>query len=137
MPSVGGRKARQLSRQVLSEIIQPRVEEIFTLVARELTRAGFQDAATAGIVVTGGTSIMEGVPELAEAIFDQPVRRGVPGDIGGLADVVRSPIHATAVGLALLRRPPAGRRGRAAGSQRRRVLARIGRRLAAWFGEIF
>ncbi len=72
VPSVGGRKPRQLSRQLLSEIIQPRVEEIFTLVARELARAGFQDAATAGVVVTGGTSIMEGVPELAEGIFDQP-----------------------------------------------------------------
>src|SRR4029434_7764035 len=75
VPSVGGRKARQLSRQVLSEIIQPRVEEVFTLVARELTKAGFQDAATAGVVVTGGSSIMEGVPELAEAVFGQPVRR--------------------------------------------------------------
>ena len=137
VPSVGGRKARQLSRQVLSEIIQPRVEEIVTLVARELTRAGFQDAATAGVVVTGGTSIMEGVPELAEAIFDQPVRRGVPGDIGGLADVVRSPIHATAVGLALHgARRPAGV-GAQVDPNDQAVLARIGRRLAAWFGEIF
>jgi cell division protein FtsA len=137
VPSVGGRKARQLSRQVLSEIIQPRVEEIVTLVARELTRAGFQDAATAGIVVTGGTSIMEGVPELAEAIFDQPVRRGVPGDIGGLADVVRSPIHATAVGLALHgARRPAGV-GAQLDPNDQAFLARIGRRLAAWFGEIF
>jgi cell division protein FtsA len=137
VPSVGGRKARQLSRQVLSEIIQPRVEEIVTLVARELTRAGFQDAATAGVVVTGGTSIMEGVPELAEAIFDQPVRRGVPGDIGGLADVVRSPIHATAVGLALHgARRPAGV-GAQLDPNDNAFLARIGRRLAGWFGEIF
>src|SRR4029077_12957790 len=101
VPSVGGRKARQLSRQVLSEIIQPRVEEIVTLVARELTRAGFQDAATAGVVVTGGTSIMQGVPELAEGIFDHPVRRGDPIGVGGLADVIQSPIYSTAVGLAL------------------------------------
>ena len=137
VPSVGGRKARQLSRQVLSEIIQPRVEEIVTLVARELTRAGFQDAATAGVVVTGGTSIMEGLPELAEAIFDQPVRRGVPGDIGGLADVVRSPIHATAVGLALHgARRPAGV-GAQVDTNDHAFLARIGRRLAGWFGEIF
>jgi cell division protein FtsA len=137
VPSVGGRKARQLSRQVLAEIIQPRVEEIITLVARELTRAGFQDAATAGIVVTGGTSIMEGIPELAEAIFDQPVRRGVPGDIGGLADVVRSPIHATAVGLALHgARRPAGVSAQLDPNDNA-FLARIGRRLAGWFGEIF
>ena len=101
VPSVGGRKPRQLSRQVLSEIIQPRVEEVLTLVARELGRAGLQDAPTAGVVVTGGTSIMEGVPELAEAIFDQPVRRGAPLAVGGLADVVRSPIYSTAVGLAV------------------------------------
>ena len=85
MPSVGGRKPRQLSRQVLSEIVQPRVEEIFTLVARDVARAGFQDAATAGVVVTGGTSIMEGVPELAEGVFDQPVRRGVAPGGGGAA----------------------------------------------------
>jgi cell division protein FtsA len=92
---------------------------------------------TAGIVVTGGTSIMEGVPELAEAIFDQPVRRGVPGDIGGLADVVRSPIHATAVGLALHgARRPAGV-GAQVDPNDQAFLARTGRRLAAWFGEIF
>src|SRR5206468_3094515 len=101
VPSVGGRKPRQLSRQVLSEIIQPRVEEIFSLVAREMTRAGFEDAATAGVVVTGGSSIMQGVPELAESVFDQPVRRGVPGDVSGLVNVVKSPVYATAVGLAL------------------------------------
>jgi len=138
VPSVGGRKPRQLSRQILSEIVQPRVEEIFTLVARELGKAGFQDAATAGVVVTGGTSIMEGVPELAEAVFDLPVRRGVPETVGGLADVVKSPIYATGVGLALYGAraraqaavaPPLGRDGG--------LVARAVRRLAAWFGEIF
>ena len=123
VPSVGGRKPRQLSRQVLSEIIQPRVEEIFTLVARELARAGFQDAATAGVVVTGGTSIMEGVPELAEAHLRPAGAARRAAALGGLADVVRSPIYATAVGLALLRRPPAGRRGRAARSERHAFLA--------------
>jgi cell division protein FtsA len=137
VPSVGGRKPRQLSRQVLSEIIQPRVEEVFTLVARELIKSGFQDAATAGVVVTGGSSIMEGVPELAEAVFDQPVRRGVPAEIGGLADIVRSPIYATGVGLALY-----GARRQTSGvlpidPNDGAVLARIGRRLAGWFGEIF
>ncbi|HET7340611.1 MAG TPA: cell division protein FtsA [Methylomirabilota bacterium] len=137
VPSVGGRKPRQLSRQVLSEIIQPRVEEIFTLVVRELGRAGFQDAATAGVVVTGGSSIMEGVPELAEAVFDMPVRRGVPAEVGGLADAVRSPIHATGVGLALY-----GMRRQAIGAppldpNDGLFMTRLGRRLAGWFGEIF
>ncbi len=101
VPSVGGRKPRQLSRQILSEIIQPRVEEIFTLVARDLARAGLEDAPAAGVVVTGGTAIMDGLPELAGQVFDLPVRRGTPEGVGGLADVVQGPIFATAVGLAL------------------------------------
>jgi cell division protein FtsA len=135
VPSVGGRKPRQLSRQVLSEIIQPRVEEIFTLVARELKRAGFQDAATAGVVVTGGSSIMQGVPELAESVFDQPVRRGVPGDIGGLAEAVKSPMYATAVGLTLYgarrQRPISTWTDGTSGS-----LGRWGRRLLGWLSEV-
>ena len=135
VPSVGGRKPRQLSRQVLSEIIQPRVEEIFTLVARELSRAGFQDAATAGVVVTGGSSIMQGVPELAESVFDQPVRRGIPGDVGGLAQVVKSPTYATAVGLALYgarRQPPVTTWAETPGAN----LGRWARRLLGWLSEI-
>jgi cell division protein FtsA len=135
VPSVGGRKPRQLSRQVLSEIIQPRVEEIFTLVARELTRAGFQDAATAGVVVTGGSSIMQGVPELAESVFDQPVRRGIPGDVGGLAQVVKSPMYSTAVGLALYgarRQRPISTWADTPGVN----LGRWGRRLLGWLSEV-
>ena len=136
VPSVGGRKPRQLSRQVLSDIIQPRVEEIFTLVARDLTRAGFSEAATAGVVVTGGTSILQGVPELAESVFDQPVRRGVPGDVGGLVDVIRSPIYATAVGLALY-----GARRQTPGpvwsdTVPGHALGRWARRLMGWLSEI-
>ncbi len=135
VPSIGGRKPRQLSRQILAEIVQPRMEEILTLVARELTRAGFQDAATAGIVVTGGTAIMEGVPELAEAVFDLPVRRGVPETVGGLGDVVKSPIYATGVGLALY-----GARAEESLpviARDRNAVVRLVRRLAGWFGEIF
>src|SRR5712691_2386815 len=136
VPSVGGRKARELSRQICSEIIQPRVEEIFTLVARELAKAGLEDAAAAGVVVTGGTAIMQGVPELAEQIFDLPVRRGVPTGIGGLHDVVQSPIHATGVGLALY-----GARGRRASGTEEAAGATSGsgmrRRLRDWFGELF
>jgi cell division protein FtsA len=137
VPSVGGRKPRQLSRQVLSEIIQPRVEEIFTLIARDLGKAGFTDAATAGVVVTGGSSIMEGVPELAEAVFDLPVRRGVPAEVGGLADVVRSPIYATGVGLALygVRRQVVA--APSIDADDGAFLSRLTRRLAGMFGEIF
>ncbi len=136
VPSVGGRKPRQLSRQILSEIIQPRVEEIFTLVSRELGKAGFQDGAPAGVVVTGGTSILQGVPELAEAVFDLPVRRGVPETVGGLAEVVRSPIYSTGVGLALYgaRHSAAHGGGGAAGDG---VAGRLARRVAAWFADVF
>jgi cell division protein FtsA len=135
VPSVGGRKARQLSRQILSEIIQPRVEEIFTLVARDLARAGFRDAATAGAVVTGGTSILEGVPEVAERVFDLPVRRGIPEVGGPLGETVRSPLYATGVGLILygLSRQAAAA---TAPTEERGLRGRV-RRLGGWFAEMF
>lgn len=139
VPSMGGRKPRQLSRQILSEIIQPRIEEIITLVAREMGKFGFQDAATAGVVVTGGTALLEGVPELAEAVFDLPVRRGLPETVGGLADVVKSPIYSTGVGLALYGArtgPPAGD-SEAPSGDGGRGLGRVARRLTEWFSEIF
>jgi cell division protein FtsA len=137
VPSVGGRKPRQLSRQVLAGIVQPRVEEIFTLVARNLSRAGFQDAATAGFVVTGGTSIMEGLPELAERVLGQPVRRGAPTLMDRLIEAATGPIYATGAGLALYgaRRRPAGTTSIEVSS--RGPLGRLGRRLTTMFGEIF
>lgn len=137
VPSVGGRRPRQLPRQVLAEIVQPRVEEIFALVAREVARAGFRDAATAGVVVTGGTAILEGVPEVAEAVFALPVRRGLPETVGGLADAVKSPIYSTGVGLALygVRRRAGG--GPAAPAGGGGPLGRTIRRMFGWFGELF
>ncbi|HEV8440598.1 MAG TPA: cell division protein FtsA [Methylomirabilota bacterium] len=136
VPSVGGRKARELSRHILSEIIQPRVEEIFTLVARDLARAGLEDVAAAGVVVTGGTCIMHGIPELCEQVFDVPVRRGVPTGLSGLADVVQSPIYATGVGLALY-----GARGHGGAAPTApsdgSLTQRVGRRLREWMGDIF
>jgi cell division protein FtsA len=101
VPSIGMRGPRVLSRQILAEIIEPRIEEIFTLVGREITRAGFEDVLASGVVVTGGTTILEGVPELAEQVFHVPVRRGVPLQVGGLVDVITSPMYATGVGLIL------------------------------------
>jgi cell division protein FtsA len=137
--SVGGRKPRQLSRQILSQIIQPRVEEIFTLVAREMQKTAFEDAATAGVVITGGTALMEGVPELAEAVFALPVRRGVPETVGGLSDVVKSPVYATGVGLALYgaRASRGGRGAGAVGGSNGHTLTRLIRRLNEWVGEMF
>lgn len=135
VPSVGGRKPRQLSRQILSEIIQPRVEEIFTLVARDLARADLQDTPAAGVVVTGGTAIMEGVPELAAQVFDLPVRRGMPEDVGGLADVVKSPIYATGVGLALYGVRSGDFVSGGAGDEW--LMGRFSRRMREWFGGTF
>jgi cell division protein FtsA len=97
--SVGGRSARTLSRQILGEIIEPRIEEIFSLVKREINRSGYEDLLASGAVITGGSTIMEGMPELAEDVLGMPVRRGVPERVNGLVDVVRSPIYATGVGL--------------------------------------
>jgi cell division protein FtsA len=99
VPSVGEREDRSLSRQALAEVVEPRYEELFTLIQAELRRSGFEDLIPAGIVLTGGASKMEGVVELAEEIFHMPVSIGKPKNVSGLADIVRNPIYATAVGL--------------------------------------
>lgn len=101
VPSVGERKDRDLSRQALAEVVEPRYDELFTLVQAELRRSGFEDLIAAGIVLTGGTSKMEGVVELAEEIFHMPVSIGKPTNVTGLTDIVRNPIYATGVGLLL------------------------------------
>ncbi len=99
VPSVGERPPRDLSRQALAEVVEPRYDELFTLVQAELRRSGYEDLVPAGIVLTGGTSKMEGVVELAEEIFHMPVRVGYPQWVKGLNDIVRNPIYATSVGL--------------------------------------
>ncbi len=99
VPSVGDRPPRDLSRQALAEVVEPRYEELFTLIQSELRRSGFEDLIAAGIVLTGGTSKMEGVVELAEEIFHMPVRLASPQGVAGLADVVNNPMYATGVGL--------------------------------------
>ena len=101
VPSVGGRKPRVMARQVLGDVIQARAEEVCQLVLTEIRRAGFERSLNSGIVLTGGGGILEGLPEIAEQIFDMPVRRGTPAGIGGLVDVVASPVYSTAVGLVL------------------------------------
>ena len=101
VPSVGDREPRRLARQTLAEVVEPRYEELLSLVQAELRRSGFEEICAAGIVLTGGSSKMEGVIELAEEIFHMPVRLGVPQHVTGLVDVIRNPIHATGVGLLL------------------------------------
>ena len=132
VPSVGGRPPRVMPRTMLSEILQPRVDEIFSLVREELERCGFLDTLASGMVVTGGSTLLQGLPELAEGVLDMPVRRGMPQGIGGLSDVVKSPIYATAVGLVLhgarrhddLHLSKSERRG-------------VWKRMRAWFAEVF
>jgi len=99
VPGVGDRASRQLKRETLAEVVEPRYDELLNLVLAELTRSGFYEMCAAGIVLTGGSSKMEGVIELAEEIFHMPVRLGMPQHVTGLVDVVKNPIHATGVGL--------------------------------------
>ena len=99
VPSVGGREDRQVSRQILGRIVEPRMEEILNLALKEIVRSGYEDLLAAGVVLTGGTALLSGINEMAEQIFDMPVRRGNPTGIGGLSDVVNSPAYTVGVGL--------------------------------------
>jgi cell division protein FtsA len=101
VPGVGERGPRTLSRQTLAEVIEPRVEELYSLVQQELRRSGFEDLLSSGIVITGGSSAMQGMVELGEEIFHLPVRLGIPKYVGGLSDVVKTPRMSTGVGLLL------------------------------------
>jgi len=117
VPSVGEREDRSLSRQALAEVVEPRYEELFTLIQAELRRSGFEDLIPAGIVLTGGASKMEGVVELAEEIFHMPVSIGKPKNVSGLADIVKNPIYATAVGLLQYGAAQGDRAGRPAAAE--------------------
>ena len=137
VPSVGGRKPRVLSRQTLAEIIEPRVEEILALVQNEIVRMGFSNLIASGVILTGGSAILEGMPELAEQIFNLPVRRGAPVGVGGLVDLVSSPIYATGVGLVLY-----GSQHREQSQSRFKVgegniFSKVTRRMKEWIGEFF
>lgn len=114
VPSVGGRPPRVLSRQMLAEIIEPRMEEILTLMRREIQKSGMEDLLPAGVVLTGGASIMEGIEELAEGVLQLPVRLGLPGGVAGLVDMVNGPMYSTAVGLVIYAMRAGVRRGRLA-----------------------
>ena len=135
VPSVGGREPRILSRQLLSEILEPRVEEIFSLVNREIIRSGYEDLIASGAVITGGSTILEGMPELAEQVFNLPVRRAAPTGIGGLTDVVNSPIHATGVGLVKYGSRNLQSKNFMIGQEN--IYDKVARRMKDWFGEFF
>jgi cell division protein FtsA len=138
VPSVGGRQPRQLARQVLCDIVMPRVEEILEHVRREIVKSGHEGMLTSGLVLCGGAVNLEGTVELAEEVLGMPARRGVPRGIGGLVDVVKSPAYATGVGLVLY---GARRRARPIGRNPTLGLAGTDRgvwhRMTGWFREIF
>jgi cell division protein FtsA len=135
VPSVGGRGPRKVSRQVLGEIIEPRLEEILSLANREIIRSGYEDLLAAGIVLTGGTSILEGITELGEQIFNMPVRRGSPSGVGGITDIVNSPIYATGVGLVVY--GSNNQPGLVIKRNERGILRKITKRMKRWFDDFF
>jgi len=135
--SVGGRKTRTLSRQVLGEILEPRVEEIFALIHREMVRSGYENQVASGLVITGGAALLEGVPEVAEQVFDLPVRRGYPLEVGGLTDVVNSPMFATAVGLVLYGvKQEKGQAEKVFRIRQKNIFNRVAARMKKWFKDI-
>jgi cell division protein FtsA len=142
VPSVGGRAARVLPREVLCGIIEPRVEEIFQAVRHVIDETGFAEMLGAGVVLTGGTTMLDGMPELAERVLELPVRRGSPTGVGGLVDVVKSPSYSTGVGLVKYGAQKLRARPAAPVVVEPQVVAASpasgwGRRLGAWFREVF
>jgi cell division protein FtsA len=136
VPGIGGRQDRQVPRSLLTSIIQPRMEEIFSLCLRELRRTDYADVLAAGVVITGGASVMPGVPELAEQVFDMPVKLGIPAGFGGLVDLAQKPMHATGVGLVLFSMQ--GEEGNGLGRlTEANMFEKIFERMKRWFGEFF
>jgi cell division protein FtsA len=134
VPGIGDRPPRMMSRQTLAEVIEPRVEELYQFVQKVLRDSGYEELLSSGIVLTGGSSVMQGMVELGEEIFHMPVRVGAPRCAGGLADVVRSPRYATAMGLLLegVSQVQQGRVSRQNGSVRA-----VLRRMRQWFQRNF
>lgn len=134
IPGLGGRRNKILSRQILGEILEPRVEEIFTLVQREILRSGYAESITSGVVITGGSAMLPGIIEMAEDIFNLPARIGYPTEIGGLTDVVNSPSYSTGVGLTLY-----GLKNESSRKFRIRdqnIFNRVVDRMKGWFAEV-
>ena len=133
--SVGGRQPRIMSRRILSEVLQPRAEEIFHQLWDEIRKAGYERSLHSGIVLTGGGSILDGMPEIADQIFDLPIRRGCPIGVGGLTDHVNNPAFATAVGLVMYaHRNQTMARDRTAGAG---AISSVAGRLRGLFKEFF
>ena len=141
VPSVGGRKPRTLMRKTLADIIEPRVEEIASMIYDEIKKSGSEKLLASGMVLTGGCANLEGIPELAENIFNLPTRRGSPMGVGGLVDVVNNPIYATGVGLLIYGfKNVKIKKGRYEGRKKFKKLVdskKLLNRMREWFKEIF
>ncbi|HXV78120.1 MAG TPA: cell division FtsA domain-containing protein, partial [Candidatus Polarisedimenticolaceae bacterium] len=137
VPTVGGRRPRLLSQQVMAEILQPRAEEIFTLLRDEVSRAGFDNLLNAGVVLAGGCVLMPGMTEVAEQVFEMPVRQGEPGGAGGLVDPACGPQHTAAIGLAVYCAKHRKEARRAPLGVPIGPLGRVGDRVRTWFSGIF
>jgi cell division protein FtsA len=135
VPGVGGRDPRVLPRQILGEILEPRVEEIFTLIQNDLIRSGYEDTVNSGVVLTGGSSELQGMVEIAEQIFNVPARLGYPVRIGGLSEVVNKPMYATAVGLVLYgaKRKDVEKKFRIRDGN---IFSRVTDRMKKWFKDV-
>ncbi len=141
VPGVGGREEREVSRAVLTSIIEPRMEEILSLALREIKRTEYADMLGAGVVLTGGGAIMEGVQDLAERVMEMPVKIGIPGGFGGLTEAASSPIHASGVGLCMygMEAKQSGM-GRGSGNSQKESddsFQKIFTRMKSWFKEFF
>ncbi len=132
VPGVGGREPRIIARRLLGEILEPRMEEIFAMVQRELIRSGVAEALASGLVLVGGSSLLEGTQELAERVFNLPVRRGLPVNLKGMPEDLMKPMFATAAGLLLM----AGSHGRSAAG-RQRTWNKIRSRVSGWVRDFF
>ncbi|MBU0728454.1 MAG: cell division protein FtsA [Proteobacteria bacterium] len=131
VPSVGGRKSRRLSRRVMGEILEPRIEEMLTLINQELFDSAYKDLINAGLVITGGTGLLANVVDMAEQIFDLPVRIGYPREVGGITDIVNTPQCATSVGLVFY-----GMKHKS-GNRFRSKDDKLVKRMKNWFKSIF
>ena len=132
---MGGRQPRKVSRKFLCQIIQSRTEEIFTLVHKEIIRSGYRELMASGVVLTGGTSLLEGIAEIGERILDLPVRVGYPNSVGGLSEIVKNPMYATAVGLVLYGRNHVSESNYNNGEKS--IATKITKSMKNWFAEAF
>ena len=137
VPSVGGRPPTEQPRQVLAHIIEPRVEEIFSLVHRSILDTGYADLLASGLVITGGTTLLEGICEAAEQVTGLPVRCGVPFGFGGMKDMVANPIYATGAGLVNYGSTFADEKESIFRVREERVFDKVFSRMSDWFKEVF